>query len=180
MAFSRFPTIQYSSDELVESAGAIPFHLSTKRVCLLHLIYRGEYLFAKGRRNCGESRLAAALREVREETGYPCRALPVTMSTRAPPQVETEQSPDSPRTYPNLTEPFTLQIRQLSGERNIKLIWWYIAAINEDEPFSKDRPGEDEFQVALFSYEEALQKLTFQLDREILQKAIDVFEATYG
>ncbi len=138
MTFSQFPTTQYSSSELVESAGAILFHQSTKRVCLLHLIFSGEYLFAKGRRNCGESRLAAALREVREETGYSCRALPVIMSTRAPPQVETEQhSPDSPRMYSNLTEPFALQIRQLGEEeRNIKLIWWYVAAVNEDEPFT--------------------------------------------
>lgn len=188
MAFSRFPTTQYSSDELVESAGAILFHQSTKRVCLLHFIPRGEYFFAKGRRNCGESRLAAALREVREETGYPCRALPVTMSTRAPPPPQDETTeqhspPDLPRTYPHLTEPFTLQIRQLGGERNIKLIWWYIVVVNEDEPFpTEDRPGEEKenFQVALFSYEEALQKLTFQLDREILQKAIDLVEATYS
>ena len=114
------------------------------------------------------------------------------MSTRAPPQVETEHYSldDSPRTYPHLTEPFTLQIRQLGGDeqqqqRNIKLIWWYIAAINEDDddeqPFSEDRPGEEEgFRVALFSYEEALRKLTFRLDREVLRQAIGMVEATYG
>lgn len=110
----------------------------------------------------------------------PCRLAPPPA-----PQVETETehySPDdSPRTYPDLIEPFTLQIRQLSEEqRNIKLIWWYIAAINEDEPFSEDRPGEEKFQVELFSYEEALRKLTFQVDREVLQRAIDMVEATYG
>ena len=99
---------------------------------------------------------------------------------RPPPPVETGHSPDLPRMYLNLTKPFIFQIRQLSGERNIKLIWWYIAAINEDEPIKKDCLGKEKFQVVLVGYEDALQKLTYQLDREILQKAINVVEATYG
>jgi 8-oxo-dGTP pyrophosphatase MutT (NUDIX family) len=75
------PTTQYTSEEFVESSGAILFDLSheTKSVCLIHYTVKDEWLLAKGRRNCGESRLEAALREVEEETGYKCHVYSVTM-----------------------------------------------------------------------------------------------------
>ena len=68
---------------------------------------------AKGRRNLEERRWEAALREASEEIGYSCRLLPVTMSSRAPPAVETELYGDVIRTYTKITEPFSLQIRHL-------------------------------------------------------------------
>ena len=124
MAASHFFTHQYFAESFVESAGAILFHLSSRRIRLVHLLHKDEYLLAKGRRKCGESRLAAALREVTEETGYQCRALPVTMATRATPLVELGHTPDVSRTFISVTEPFSLQIRQLSADGDIKLIWW--------------------------------------------------------
>lgn len=178
MATSRFPTSQYTSDQFVESAGAIPFRVSTREICLLHLLERDEYILAKGRRNSGEGAQETAIREVAEETGYPCRLVPVTMSTRAPPAVETEQSKDVPRTFSDITEPFYLQIRQL-GENDVKLIWWYIAAIDEDKPHDEERLGEQKFRVEFYGYEEALGKLTFQTDRDMVKKAIEIFKATY-
>ncbi|KAK7420299.1 hypothetical protein QQZ08_010499 [Neonectria magnoliae] len=64
MAASEFPNTQYTSEQFVESSSAILFDFSghANKVCLLH--YRpypdnqttGEWLLAKGRRNCGESR----------------------------------------------------------------------------------------------------------------------------
>ncbi len=108
MAASRFPTSQHTSEQIVESAGAILFRLLTQEVCLLHLLPRDEYVLAKGRRNIGESRQKAALREVKEETGYCCRLLPITMSSRAPPAIETEPFGDVLRRYTDVTEPFTL------------------------------------------------------------------------
>lgn len=173
MSASRFPTTQYTSSEFLESAGAILFHLSTRRICLLHLKKREEWLLAKGRRNCAESRADAAIREVSEETGYSCRLLPVKLETRATPVVEDVKTPDEPRIYEGGKEPFYLTSR-LVGERNLKLIWWFIAAINEDE---EEKPCEDGYDRILVGYKEALEKLTFREDREIVERAIQIVDA---
>lgn len=50
-----------------------------KKVCLIQYHAKNEWLLAKGRRNCGESRREATLRELREETGYSAYLHPVTM-----------------------------------------------------------------------------------------------------
>lgn len=171
MATSKYRTTQYTSEEFVESSGAILFDLSneTQRVCLIHYNVKNEWLLAKGRRNCGESRLEAALREVEEETGYKCHAHPVTMSTRAPQKTEADNVPDQARSYPGLSEPFMLTIRELNKE-GAKLIWWYIAAIDGD--LSGSTPSADcDFRAEFFTYDEALQRLTFQEDRDILARA---------
>ncbi|KAF2744332.1 hypothetical protein M011DRAFT_470468 [Sporormia fimetaria CBS 119925] len=177
MASSNYATSQYTSEEFVESSGAILFDLSPKqsKVCLIHYIAKDEWLLAKGRRNCGESRHEAALREVREETGYPCHLHPVTMSTRAPPRVETGFVADQPRTFSNLTEPFMLTIRRMDGKSNAKLIWWYIAALDKDPATDKSN-GEAEFKAEFFSWDEALARLTFEDDRQILGRAIALVE----
>ena len=64
MAKSRFESEQYMSDAFVESVAAVLFRLSSREVCVLHYLKRDEYVLAKGRRNCGETRQAAAVREV--------------------------------------------------------------------------------------------------------------------
>ncbi|KAH6894401.1 hypothetical protein B0T10DRAFT_480379 [Thelonectria olida] len=182
MATSRFPTKQYTSEQYVESCGAILFNLSAQQVCLIHYIppqadVHGEWLLAKGRRNCGESRGEAALREVREETGYPCRLHPVKMSTRAPGSAETNDVPDEVRTFAGLTEPFMLTVRELGDGGDVKLIWWYIAVLdglNGNEGVK----GEDQFTARFLSYEEALRRLTYKNDRDVLQRAIDLIQAS--
>jgi 8-oxo-dGTP pyrophosphatase MutT (NUDIX family) len=177
MATSKYPTSQYTSEEFVESSGAILFDLSPKKieVCLIHYIANDEWLLAKGRRNCGESRQEAALREVREETGYSCHLHPVTMSTRAPPTVETGSMIDKPRIFSNLTEPFMVTIRRMDGKSNVKIIWWCIAALDKD-PTTGESNGEAEFKAQFFSGNEALERLTFENDRQILRRAIELVE----
>ncbi|GAQ07444.1 hypothetical protein ALT_4765 [Aspergillus lentulus] len=179
MATSKYPTAQYTSEEFVESSGAILFDLSheTKRVCLIHYTVKDEWLLAKGRRNCGESRLEAALREVQEETGYKCHVYPVTMSTRAPSKNEADDVSDHARLYPGLSEPFMLTIRELNDKSEAKLIWWYIAAV--DKSFKGSTPSADrDFRAEFFTYDEALQKLTFQDDRNVLTRAIALVESS--
>jgi 8-oxo-dGTP pyrophosphatase MutT (NUDIX family) len=179
MASSHFQSEQYFSEAFVESAGAVLFRLSTQELCILHLHERNEYVLAKGRRNLGETQQATALREVIEETGYSCRILPVKMVTRNPPAVETEPIPDEPRLHIDASEPFAFQFRRLA-ERNVKLIWWYIAAVNEEEEFKAAIQEKNKFDVEFHSYNDAVQKLTFQMDREMVQKAIDIVGGTYG
>jgi 8-oxo-dGTP pyrophosphatase MutT (NUDIX family) len=177
MSVSRFSTTQLFAEEFVESAGAIIFHFSTMEVCLVFHREHGEWLLPKGRRNCGESRHNAALREACEETGYTCSLLPVTMKTRAPPS--DEEYPDEARQYEDLVEPFAVTTRQL-GERNAKFIWWYIVAVDE----AKDRAGtvhvgDEIFEAMFFTYATAVEKLTYELDQTILRRAVDLVSATY-
>ena len=179
MAISRFESEQYTSESFVESVGAVLFRLSCREVCVLHLLKRNEYVLAKGRRNCGESRKDAAVRELTEESGFSCRLLHLNMSTRAPPAVETEQLGDEARFYTGICEPFTLQLRRL-GEGDVKLIWWYIAAVNEDQPFNEELQEGQKFAVEFYSYTDILEKLTFQMDRDMVSRAIDIVTNTYG
>ena len=180
MAASPFPSSQHFSENCVESAGAVLFHLSTKRICMLHLTSKDEYLLPKGRRNIGESRQQAAFRELEEETGYASYLLPVTMPSRAPPAIETEQSSDQVRTYTAVVEPISVQIRQLKDDaREIKLIWWFAAAINEEKPVKEDRPGGERYEVKFYSYEEAVTRLTYQPDRELVGRVLQLVKADH-
>lgn len=176
MATSQYATSQYTSEEFVESSGAILFDLSQeKKVCLIYYKAKDEWLLAKGRRNCGESRKDAALRELQEETGYRCCLHPVTMASRAPPMAEIGDIADQARTFPNLTEPFMLTIRRLDGKSNVKVIWWYIAVLDKD--FAADRSnGEADFRAEFFTLNEAPQRLTYEDDRHILMRAIELVE----
>jgi 8-oxo-dGTP pyrophosphatase MutT (NUDIX family) len=173
MATSRFPAQLYFPDAMVESAGTVLFRLSTKQICLVRRLDSHEYLLAKGRRNLGETRQMAALRETAEETGYSCRVLPVAMVTRNPPAIETGSVPDKPRLHANATEPIALQVRHIA-EGEVKLIWWYIAAVNEDEEFNAEMQEKHKFAVEFYDFTEAVLKLTYQPDREVVQKAIDL------
>ncbi|KAI4281506.1 MAG: hypothetical protein L6R38_003632 [Xanthoria sp. 2 TBL-2021] len=180
MATSHFATEQYTSEAFVESVGAVLFRMSTQEICVLHLLKKDEYILAKGRRNCGETRQDAAARELTEECGFPCRLLHVNMSTRAPPAIEDEQLGDEARFYTDICEPFTLQIRRL-GEGNVKLIWWYIAAVNEDEPSQdRDQHEKDKFTVEFHGFADALEKLTFHMDRDMVKKAIEIVTNTFS
>ncbi|KAJ2974784.1 hypothetical protein NUW58_g8546 [Xylaria curta] len=174
MAQSRFESEQYMSEAFVESVGGVLFRLSTREICVLHLLKRDEYVLAKGRRNCGETRQQTAVREVTEETGYACRLLPLNMYTRAPPAIETEQLADEARFYKNICEPFTLQVRHF-GENQIKLIWWFVVVVDE-EVSSQGPPESERYDVRFYSYTDVLDKLTFRMDREMVEKAIQLVE----
>ncbi|KAF2669558.1 hypothetical protein BT63DRAFT_264271 [Microthyrium microscopicum] len=178
MASSKFKTEQYFSESFVESAGAVLFRLSTREICLIRLLVNKKYILPKGRRNIAESRQTAAIREVAEETGYSCRILPVKMLTRNPPAVETEPMADESRLHDHACEPFTLQIRHLA-EDDVKIIWWFIAAINEETNFNADAQEDDKFTVEFFDMQEAITKLTFKNDQEMVQKAVEIFLQTH-
>jgi 8-oxo-dGTP pyrophosphatase MutT (NUDIX family) len=175
MATSKYETKQYTSEEFVESGGAILLNRSTRQICLVHHKKKGEWLLAKDRCNLGESGQDAAIREVQEEIGYQCFLLPATMSTRAPPANEVGYYPDEPRVHHQATEPFMLTSRQL-GSGNLNLIWWYMAGIAEDA-WSGD--GGVHFEATLFGFDEALAKLIYNEDRDLVQRAIDIYTRTY-
>ena len=59
----------------------------------------------------------------------------------------------------------------------MKMIWWYAAAVDENAAVGE---GEAEFESELFGLEEVVSKLTFLSDREVVVKAVEIFEATFG
>ncbi|KAF1347297.1 NUDIX domain-containing protein [Lizonia empirigonia] len=180
MAESAFVTRQYAAEQFVESCGAVLF-ISPKpqnaKVCLVNFIRTNEWMLPKGRRNIGESRKDAALREVAEETGLQCRLLPVTMPTRACAPSAPPDAPDEARTHTDITEPFMCTVRELPKGNGTKLIWWYIAVLEYDA-YSRKGPGEAQFKPEFFTADEAVQKLHFESDREVLRKAVEIINTT--
>ncbi|KAL4967796.1 putative NUDIX domain [Aspergillus stella-maris] len=181
MATSAFPTKQYTSEQFVESCGAVllDFTPPSSRVCLIQYLETNEWLLPKGRRNIGESRREAALREVKEETGYECRIYPVAMLTRAPRSEDAENVFDEVRICPGIEEPFMLTVRELGEEDGVKVIWWFVACVEMNTgDLTRGVQGSADFGAEFFEYEEALQKLEFQTDRDVLARAIEMVEGS--
>ena len=59
----------------------------------------------------------------------------------------------------------------------LKLIWWHVAAVDEDAELGE---GEAEFETRLIGFEEAVELLTFQADREVFVQAVEIFRETFG
>ncbi|KAF4949828.1 hypothetical protein FGADI_8625 [Fusarium gaditjirri] len=174
MAASNLQTETFTSENLVESAGTILFRLSTQEVCVMRDIKRNEYILPKGRRNVGEARCDTAIRETTEETGISCRLLPINIKSRLCSSEEMDVT-DEARLFKGVYEPFSVQMRRIA-EGEMKLIWWYVAAVNENKPVGK---CEDEFEIVWCGHEEVLEKLTFQNDRELVARAIKLVQSCY-
>lgn len=172
MAVSHFQTETYTPDTLTESAGTVPFRLSTREICILHYPARDEYLLPKGRRRIGESRADAAVRETREETGVSCWLLPVDLLCLAEGSAG-EGDADEARVHEDVCEPIQVQVRKLSDGR-VKMIWWFVGVVKEGVPAEK---CEEEFTVGFYEYEDAVRRLTFADDRELARRAIALVEA---
>jgi 8-oxo-dGTP pyrophosphatase MutT (NUDIX family) len=175
---SQYPSRQFAADEFVESAGAVVFDFSRKQICLIHHVELDQWLLPKGRRNCSEHCFETAVREVKEETGYHVSIVPVRLKTRAPLAHEGVAISDEAREYENIDDPFSLTVREL-GDNNIKLVWWFIAKVLSDSRPNTRSLEDEHFEAHLFDFETAIQILTFDGDREIARRAIDLVTATY-
>ncbi|KAK8068626.1 NUDIX domain [Apiospora saccharicola] len=183
------PTTDAAADTAEATTTSETSSSSGNKVCLLHYMAEDQWLLPKGRRNCRETRQAAAVREVREESGYACRLRPVTMPTRAPSVLEAADVEDFARTYRDLTEPFMLEVRDLGqGEgKGVKLVWWFVAevlrpgdSVSGGEDGDEYEPGVPEVHFApeFFDCEVALNRLTFQKDRDVLRRAMELVESS--
>lgn len=164
-------TLQLFADEFLESAGAIVFNSDKTQIVILYSSSKNEYLLPKGRRNVTESRAEAALREVKEETGYTCHLVPITMKTRAPPADEKGFTPDVAVERECMSDPFALTIRE-EEKRKRKIIWWFVAQVeNDGTAMSMPSWFDAYFTPEWRSVEEAMQALTYQSDRELVARA---------
>ncbi|RGP63998.1 hypothetical protein FLONG3_9697 [Fusarium longipes] len=177
MTASRFETESFTGEQFVESAGTVLFRVSTNEICILRHVQRNEYLLPKGRRNLHESREATAIRETTEETGISCHLMPLDMFSRVcPSDAGSEHVPDEARFFRGACEPILVQARRV-GQGEMKIIWWFVAAVDEEKPAGRH---EDKFDVEFLSYEAALERLTFKNDRDLVGKAIKLVKSTFA
>ncbi|KAI1125396.1 NUDIX domain-containing protein [Nemania abortiva] len=187
----RWKSTLYPSDLFVEACGAIVFDNSgfgsvsdsssdlsgslsaSTKVCLLYDSLNDEWVLPKGRRNCNETRQAAAAREVREESGYSIILRPLRLATRAPGETEPPDVGDVPRIYDGVVEPFMLDVRDRGPDLGVKLVWWFVADRDDTAEEGKAEPG---FQSAFVECENAVERLTFRRDREVLLRAMKLVE----
>ncbi|CAG5156726.1 uncharacterized protein ALTATR162_LOCUS4522 [Alternaria atra] len=170
MAQSPCPTRQYTSENFIESCGAIVHDATRQKICLIHLTQSNMWALPKGRRNVGEPHQEAALREVYEETGYKCQILPVDIVARTPVAGDAADAPDVPRVLRSSVEPFMVTVRNVREDQGVKIIWWYIAIMDECACETRGL-GEEGVETGLYSYAEAEELLFYETDREVLRKA---------
>ena len=203
MALSKLPTEQFLSPNFLICSGTILF-ASTRaplQVCLLRHTERNEWLLPKGRKDRGEGVPETAIRETFEETGYPCRLLPLDMITRAP--AATAQTKDAPEIVNACEEPFMLTLRRTTGLRavngkrsnangsgtgsseedagngGVKFIWWFASVRTGADKVDATQTAVESFESAFFDVDEAMRRATFQTDRDVIARAVELVRATY-
>ncbi|KAG6859957.1 hypothetical protein C0995_001275 [Termitomyces sp. Mi166 len=168
-----------STRDFVISAGAVLFRetlLCELEICLLHNTARDEWVLPKGRKNRGEDIEATAVRETFEETGYPCELWPLRMPTRAPIPGDTSGE-DVIKIGEELLEPIAVTVRDLGANR-AKIIWWYITMATGQGKVAGSQATYEAFEARFMEPAVAIQHLTYQDDREIVQKALDIVSGT--
>lgn len=189
----------YAADSFTEEVGTILFNLATRKIYVQHVFERDEYILVKAWRHCGSSCQETAFRSVNDISGLPCRMLPLIMSTLAPRRRATNvvQGSSEAQFRGGICEPFYLRISRFRkgdinrNDNNVKLAWWYIAAVDEivlalraqqdtmvpqDVAGSQRRTGS---AMECYSFTDVLEKLTFPMDRDTVTKAIAIVTTTF-
>ena len=120
------------------------------------------------------------------------------MVTRAP--AATAQTKDAPECVPACEEPFMLTLRRTTTTRpingtargdasstaekdtrngGVKLIWWFATVCTGADKVDGTQTAVESFESAFFGVDEALRRATFQTDREVIAKAVELVRATY-
>lgn len=173
---STLTSKSYPSTAFLESAGTVLFNLSTNQICLLrYKSTKQRYVLPKGRRNIGENRHDAAIRETAEETGFNCQLLPVSLESWQPPAQDEGGYIGAPLRHQRVCEPFFVTHRMLK-DGTPKIVWWYVAAVDEDT-----EPGNAEahFETQFFDMDTAAGMLHFEDDRGVVAKAVEIYKVSY-
>ena len=133
----------------IQAAGAVVFRPG-KEVLLVHRPKYDDWAFPKGKLERGEQAVAAAVREVYEETGVHVRLM----------------RPLRPQRYPVR--------RQMKTVR-----YWVGSAVDDDATdVSAYEPNDEIDQVAWMPVDKALRTLTYRYDRATLREAVKVRKKT--
>ncbi|KAF8509468.1 NUDIX hydrolase domain-like protein [Hysterangium stoloniferum] len=167
-------------------AGTVIIQPSTGKVVLIYSPTLGIWFLPKGRKDIGESVEQAALREAYEEAGYRVQFLPLPIPTRAPkgkisPQPSKESVPIQQRFN---TEPIYITAEcYLKGPKKIAteyFTFWYVTFIGPDAVQEENTrmANEQDYETSLMSVEEALGKLKYSRQVEVVRKAYQLWVET--
>ena len=181
MALARYPTEQFPSSHFLISGGSILFASiqAPLRVCLIYHKARGEWLLPKGRKDRGEDVRDAAVRETFEETGYRCKLLPLDLVTRAP--AAGAQTTDAAMEVHGSEEPFMVTLRR-TQEGGVQLLSWFATVCSEGAEKgvrSGMQTEVEDYESAFFEAQEAVRVATFQVDRDVITRAVELMRGTY-
>ncbi|KAI9512591.1 NUDIX hydrolase domain-like protein [Russula earlei] len=177
MAERRYPTEQFSASNFAACGGSILIQstLAPLEICLLHRTARDgrdEWVLPKGHKDRGEDVAEAAARETYEETGYPCRLLPLDMTTVA--TVAGQQTPAVPSLVRRCEkEPFMLTLRR-PDDAPVKVIWWFVTVRTGADKVDGTQTANERFESAFYGVDEALKRTTFGTDRELIEAAVEL------
>ncbi len=129
------------------SAGGIV--INDDKVLTIEWLTKDSIEFPKGTLEPGETSEAAALREVREETGYDVSIF------AALPQISYE---------------FDLA----DGKHYHKVVDFYVMKLANSNEASPDREATETFENLWLSFDDALALLTFDDSKELLKRAIEI------
>jgi hypothetical protein len=65
------------------------------------------------------------------------------------------------------------------GNGGVKLIWWYTAVCTGADKVDGTQTAVESFESAFFGVDEALRRSTFQTDRDVIARAVELVRATY-
>lgn len=171
----------FLTGDFVISAGSVLFRRAPNdskelQVCLIHTP-RNSWLLPKGRKDAGESMEAAAIRETYEETGYVCELVPVRMPTRA---TAPGDGRNTVTIRDNIIEPIAIATRDVVRGTVKKFIWWFIARVKEGhgEKVEGTQMANESYESHFFDIGDALTRLSFPADRDIVTLAVQIVEDT--
>ncbi|KAG8706573.1 hypothetical protein FRC09_002345 [Ceratobasidium sp. 395] len=178
MAATTNPTDVLMSEEFVICAGCVLLRRTpTLQVGILYHPKESRYILPKGRKDRGESIQETALRETYEETGHQCRYLPLNMKTRS--QLSDVYVKDQPTDAVGAVEPIAVFLRH-AGERDVKLIFWYVAEVDESCPHEHGtQTGGEDYETRFVDADKVLDALTYTVDREVVARALELYRETY-
>lgn len=158
------------SSSFVTSCGTVTLDTKASKVLVIFLRDKQEFLLPKGRVNIGENWRDAAVRETLEETGVRVQLLPTTLETRATSATQLTMKDVVPH-----TEPFAKTQRLVKGGVE-KTLYWFAATADSTVPHVKEeapQPGEECFETRWLAYDEALTRMTFSKERDMVRALID-------
>ncbi|PSR75374.1 hypothetical protein PHLCEN_2v9132 [Hermanssonia centrifuga] len=145
------------------------------QICLIYQRKRKQWLLPKGRKDCGESIEAAALRETYEETGYLCELVPLRMPTRATTPADQR---NAVTIRDDCSEPMAVSVQE-RGKKGFKVIWWYVSRLKggADKVEGTQMESED-YESQFVEASSAVKRLSLRQHHDIAAQALELVLST--